>query len=430
VDKQFEPLASGEVLSVDRSVQILLRQTTFRASEFAAALKAAILAKTQGSPAQADWFSDRGVPCEALRFGARGWQRGRVRISLEFHPDSDELQPDARTSEAPEPPAIAPLPAPAPAGDDSDDSDDWLEPVDVPASEPSAVLPKPAEDEGELEPATEASASDIEPHEIEDVFEDAPPPPFELVDDSDEELEAPLTADSDVDDIFAHAPDPDLDDLSDSRADAVEDVAEFVEGDTLFEEAPANEPADTAASSDTNLGEDAADESEGEDDLFADDTTEELLTDAEAGEGEDLFGAAEESAVEGEDIFAADAMGDGAPFGMVEDEGSDDLFGAIAPEAGGSNEANLLEDDEDDLFGSGEADDLSLDLEEDRGAIALGSTDDELVAGDEDDLFGNSDEFSLDLGDDLDDDVQTSNGKEEKDVFEDIWQDIDDLPSN
>ncbi|NJO20691.1 MAG: hypothetical protein HC838_12540, partial [Spirulinaceae cyanobacterium RM2_2_10] len=57
-------------------------------------LKAAVLAKTDGSSAQADWFSDGGVACEALRFGAHGWQRGRVRIQLEFHPDSDDFQPD------------------------------------------------------------------------------------------------------------------------------------------------------------------------------------------------------------------------------------------------------------------------------------------------------------------------------------------------
>src|SRR3712207_6667834 len=40
------------------------------------------------------WFSEAGIPCEVLRFSANGWQKGKVRINLEFCPvdSTDESQ--------------------------------------------------------------------------------------------------------------------------------------------------------------------------------------------------------------------------------------------------------------------------------------------------------------------------------------------------
>jgi pilus assembly protein FimV len=87
VDKRFEPLATGEVLSVDESVQILIGHRTFRVSELADAIKTQLEYGIQGWTQDKDaWFSEEGIPCEVLRFTAQGWQKGKVRINLEFCP--------------------------------------------------------------------------------------------------------------------------------------------------------------------------------------------------------------------------------------------------------------------------------------------------------------------------------------------------------
>ena len=87
MDKRFEPLATGEVLSVDESVQILIGHRTFRVSELADAIKTQLEYGIQGWTQDKDaWFSEEGIPCEVLRFTAQGWQKGKVRINLEFCP--------------------------------------------------------------------------------------------------------------------------------------------------------------------------------------------------------------------------------------------------------------------------------------------------------------------------------------------------------
>jgi hypothetical protein len=111
VDKQFEPLATGEVLSVDESVQLLIGHRTFRVSELAEAIKAQLEHGLQGGWTQAKegWFSEEGIPCEVLRFTAQGWQKGKVRINLEFCPiDSEEEHQGSTTSVENKPVVAAP----------------------------------------------------------------------------------------------------------------------------------------------------------------------------------------------------------------------------------------------------------------------------------------------------------------------------------
>ena len=100
MDKRFEPLATGEVLSVDESVQILIGHRTFRVSELADAIKTQLEYGIQGWTQEKDgWFSEEGIPCEVLRFTANGWQKGKVRINLEFCPlDSEEYGKQAVAS--------------------------------------------------------------------------------------------------------------------------------------------------------------------------------------------------------------------------------------------------------------------------------------------------------------------------------------------
>jgi KGK domain len=74
VSKQFHPLADGEVVSV---------KSTCRVSELAAQIRSKV------ADSLAEWSNEHGVDGEVLRFGAQGWEKGKVRLhlSIEFCPD-------------------------------------------------------------------------------------------------------------------------------------------------------------------------------------------------------------------------------------------------------------------------------------------------------------------------------------------------------
>lgn len=83
----FGMLSEDEVLFV-RAGRVLMSNPTFKAGEFLDALAQLISEnEEQWSEDQEGWFSDQGTRCEVLRFGNQGWQRGRVRIRLEFCPE-------------------------------------------------------------------------------------------------------------------------------------------------------------------------------------------------------------------------------------------------------------------------------------------------------------------------------------------------------
>ncbi|NEP15231.1 MAG: hypothetical protein F6K14_34695, partial [Symploca sp. SIO2C1] len=91
MDKQFEPLSSGEVLSVDTSNQLFIGHPTFRVGELAEAIRVQLEnGLGEWSKEKNAWFSEDGVPCEVLKFTAKGWQKGKVRIHLEFCPQDYE----------------------------------------------------------------------------------------------------------------------------------------------------------------------------------------------------------------------------------------------------------------------------------------------------------------------------------------------------
>ncbi len=84
---QFEPLDVGEVLSVRESDLVLIGHHTFRVGEFADAIRAQLRDRVDGWTEDKNaWFSEAGIPCEVLRYTAKGWQKGKVRINLEFCP--------------------------------------------------------------------------------------------------------------------------------------------------------------------------------------------------------------------------------------------------------------------------------------------------------------------------------------------------------
>ncbi|MDX2240909.1 MAG: KGK domain-containing protein [Leptolyngbyaceae cyanobacterium bins.302] len=94
----FQPLSDDEVLYVSLG-RVLMSNPTFKVGEFLDALAQAISDREDDwTDDHEGWFSD-GLDCEALRFNSQGWQRGRVRIRLEFMPDGPRPQlPERRTS--------------------------------------------------------------------------------------------------------------------------------------------------------------------------------------------------------------------------------------------------------------------------------------------------------------------------------------------
>jgi KGK domain len=121
MNDRFESLESGEVISVQHDTIVLGGHRTFRVGELNEAieshLKQAIENWTEENSA---WFTDRGLDCEALRFGSKGWQKGRIRLCLEFCPDEPSLPLHSTSSSSlptgvasPEMPNIAPPPPPA-----------------------------------------------------------------------------------------------------------------------------------------------------------------------------------------------------------------------------------------------------------------------------------------------------------------------------
>jgi KGK domain len=89
---RFESLESGEVVSIQHETQVLSGHRTFRSGELNDAIKSYVEKAIAGwSEEKNDWFTDRGIDCEALRFGSKGWQKGRIRLSLEFCPDEPEM---------------------------------------------------------------------------------------------------------------------------------------------------------------------------------------------------------------------------------------------------------------------------------------------------------------------------------------------------
>lgn len=85
MDDDFALLNDNEVLHVTRG-RILMSNPTFRVNEFLDALAQLISEQeVEWTEDSEGWFS-QGLDCEALRLSNQGWQRGRVRIRLEFSP--------------------------------------------------------------------------------------------------------------------------------------------------------------------------------------------------------------------------------------------------------------------------------------------------------------------------------------------------------
>jgi KGK domain len=110
---RFESLESGEVISVQQDTPVLGGQRTFRVGELNDGIKKQLESAIEGwSQEKSAWFSATGIDCEALRFGSNGWQRGRIRLCLEFCPDEPSTTAEGVGSNvAPIPPSNPNIPA-------------------------------------------------------------------------------------------------------------------------------------------------------------------------------------------------------------------------------------------------------------------------------------------------------------------------------
>jgi len=91
MNNNFENLKSEDVVSVYNG-QILITNTTFTVNEFMSALKQTVESKIGNlSEEKRKWFEE-GLDCKMLKPGAKSWQRGKVKLSLEFAPEVLEVE--------------------------------------------------------------------------------------------------------------------------------------------------------------------------------------------------------------------------------------------------------------------------------------------------------------------------------------------------
>lgn len=100
--KEFLPLEPEEVISANHKHNIAVRHNTCTVSEFLNGLSRYLKAYSDNSrdvpfcwdDNRQQWFTDEGVEGYALRYGEKGWQSGRLRLSIEFCPDEPEPEPE------------------------------------------------------------------------------------------------------------------------------------------------------------------------------------------------------------------------------------------------------------------------------------------------------------------------------------------------
>jgi len=83
---QFHGLEREDVVSVYGG-QVLVNNRTFTVAELISAIMPIVKAQGSGWTEEKEkWFGD-GIDCKILKPGAKKWQRGKVRFTLEFTPE-------------------------------------------------------------------------------------------------------------------------------------------------------------------------------------------------------------------------------------------------------------------------------------------------------------------------------------------------------
>ncbi|PPS45760.1 KGK domain-containing protein [Chroococcidiopsis sp. TS-821] len=92
MNSEFNNLEREDVVSV-YSNQIFVSNRTFTIHEFISAMMPMLKDKigSTWTEEKANWFGE-GIECKVLKPGAKSWQRGKVRITLEFCPEELEVK--------------------------------------------------------------------------------------------------------------------------------------------------------------------------------------------------------------------------------------------------------------------------------------------------------------------------------------------------
>ncbi|MEQ8755999.1 MAG: KGK domain-containing protein [Coleofasciculus sp. G1-WW12-02] len=109
---KFKPLEQDEIVSLsENSLSILLAHPTFKVSELLRAiidlvssndnvLNDSVKKKGRDRKEVNGWWNE-GIQCQVLTHEGKGWQNGKVRLTLEFFPDESEIE-ETSTSKEPE----------------------------------------------------------------------------------------------------------------------------------------------------------------------------------------------------------------------------------------------------------------------------------------------------------------------------------------
>ena len=103
----FTSLKRDDVVSV-YSDQILVTNHTFTISEFIAAMLTLIKAQGGWTELKEMWFRE-GIDCKILKPGAKSWQRGKIRITLEFEPEELEVAEVTEIGKSADTKVVSPL---------------------------------------------------------------------------------------------------------------------------------------------------------------------------------------------------------------------------------------------------------------------------------------------------------------------------------
>lgn len=90
MNSEFSRLEREDVVSV-YSDQILVNNRTFTINEFVTAVMTIVKGQSGWTEEKAKWFTE-GIDCKLLKPGAKSWQRGKVRVTLEFCPEELEVK--------------------------------------------------------------------------------------------------------------------------------------------------------------------------------------------------------------------------------------------------------------------------------------------------------------------------------------------------
>ncbi len=423
MENRFEPLDGDEVLSVDESAQIFIGHRTFRVSEIATALKTQLLEYGLGgiTAEKEGWFNPEGISCEALKFGANRWLKGRVKISIDFCPDEIQgLAPKPPAPAAPSPPVTPP-----PVLEEDELVTAMPEPSPVLDPDPIAALPEPVAEELES-----SSSDDFDLTAEDDLFAPTADAPDEIEEELDFGESLDLEDSGDVEQAAAEFWSDDDDDDFAVSPDESSDEDDFF-GSELDDGEP--EPEAIASPAPPAPDDDAEDvfgdlEDDGEDDIFGDDDddADALVDDVFADAPVDFDGDDDDADALVDDVFAD------APVDL--DGDSDDEFD-LGGDLFGEEETPATDEDDDDPFGELGDDDSLFDVsdEDELEPSPTAAAAADVVLEDADDIFGSDDtDWGLSGDDDLDfGDLDTATGAEssgqEDDAIADIWQDIDEL---